>query len=84
VADQYPPHFLFLCQWNEFEPPDQYNVNLSNDMEPTLMTEPGSKRPSGWGFFYNNLTRREIQRYHRIIAAKSKGMNAKLEKQGGV
>ncbi len=69
-ADQYLPHFLFLCQWNEFEPPDQYSVNLSNDMEPTLMTELGSHRPSGWGFFYVNLTRREIQRYHRIIQAK--------------
>ena len=69
VADKYMPHFLFLCQWNEFEPPDQYSVNLSNDMEPTLMTEPGSHRSSGWGFFYNNLTRREIQRYHRIIQA---------------
>ena len=70
VADKYLPHFLFLCQWNEFEPPDQYNANLSNDMEPTLMTEPGSHRPSGWGFFYNNLTRREIRRYHRLIAAR--------------
>ncbi len=70
VADKYLPHFLFLCQWNEFEPPDQYNVNLSNDMEPTLMTELGSHRPSGWGFFYNDLTRREIRRYHRLIVAR--------------
>ncbi len=66
VADHYRPHFLFLCQWNEFEPPDQYNVNLSNDMEPTLMSELGSHRPSGWGFCYMNLTRWEIQRYQRI------------------
>ncbi len=67
VADRYRPRFLFLCQWNEFEPPDQYNVNLSNDMEPTLLTEKDSTRPSGWGFFYLDLTRREIQRYHRIL-----------------
>ncbi len=69
VADKYFPHFLFLCQWNEFEPPDQFNVNLSNDMEPTLMTETGSHQASGWGFFYNDLTRREIARYHRLITA---------------
>ena len=69
VAEKYRPRFLFLCQWNEFEPPDQYNVNLSNDMEPTLMTELGSHRPSGWGFFYNDLSRMEIRRYHRLIAA---------------
>ena len=68
VADHYRPHFLFLCQWNEFEPPDQYNVNLSNDMEPTLMSELGSHRPSGWGFFYMDLTRWEIDRYQRLNA----------------
>jgi hypothetical protein len=70
VADKYLPKFLFLCQWNEFEPPDQYDVNLSNDMEPTLMSEEGSHRPSGWGFFYLDLTRSEIRRYHLLIAAR--------------
>jgi hypothetical protein len=68
VADHDLPHFLFLCQWNEFAKPDQFNVNLSNDMEPTIMTELGSHRPSGWGFYYTLLTRMEIARYHRIIA----------------
>ena len=72
VADHYLPRFLFLCQWNEFEPPDQYNVNLSNDMEPTVMTQAGSHRPSGWGFFYMDLTRSEIRRYHRLIKARGK------------
>lgn len=72
AADHYLPRFLFLCQWNEFEPPDQYNVDLSNDTEPTLMTEQGSGRPSGWGFFYANLTRKEIKRYHQIIARREK------------
>ncbi len=69
VADHYLPHFLFLCQWNEFEGGDQYSANLSNDMEPTLMGGVGAKR-HGWGFFYTDLTRSEIQRYHRIIAAR--------------
>ncbi len=82
LADRYRPRFLFLCQWNEFEPPDQYSVNLSNDMEPTLIGGPGPKR-QGWGFTYLNLTRREIGRYHRIIAAlgparRSRGRDRRL------
>jgi len=68
AAMEYKPKFLFINQWNEFEPPDQYNVNLSNDMEPTLMTEPGDPRPSGWGFYYMDLTRDRIRAYHRSIA----------------
>jgi hypothetical protein len=67
------PHFLFINQWNEFVPPDQYNVNLSNDMEPTLeptlMTEAGDSRASGWGFYYFNLTREKIAEYHARIQA---------------
>jgi hypothetical protein len=69
AAFKYKPRFLFGDQWNEFEPPDQYNVNLSNDMEPTLMTEKGDPRPSGWGFYYMELTREEIAAYHRAIQA---------------
>ena len=69
AAMRYKPHFLFINQWNEFEPPDQYDVNLSNDMEPTIMTQVGDPRPSGWGFFYLDMTRRMIRKYHRVIAA---------------
>lgn len=68
VAMKYRPKFLFINQWNEFEPPDQYNVNLSNDMEPTLMTERGDPRPSGWGFYYLDVTRDMIRAYRRAIA----------------
>lgn len=67
AAMKYKPRFLFVNQWNEFEPPDQYNVNLSNDMEPTLITERGDPRPSGWGFYYLDLTRAEIEAYHRTL-----------------
>ncbi|HEX5481887.1 MAG TPA: hypothetical protein VFZ08_04600 [Terriglobia bacterium] len=69
AALKYKPLFLFVNQWNEFVPPDQYNVNLSNDMEPTLITEKGDSRPSGWGFSYMRLTRDEIAAYHRAIQA---------------
>lgn len=65
AAFRYKPHFLFVDQWNEFEPPDQYDVNLSNDMEPTLITERGDPRPSGWGFYYVDLTREEIAAYRK-------------------
>lgn len=61
------PHFLFINQWNEFVPPDQYDANLSNDMEPTLITTPPDKRASGWGFEYMNLTREYIERYHAAL-----------------
>ena len=68
AAKKYQPHFLFINQWNEFEPPDQYNVNLSNDLEPTLVTEKGDPRPSGWGFDYLRLTQEEIREYHEVIS----------------
>lgn len=64
---KYKPRFLFINQWNEFETPDQYNVNMSNDIEPTLMTEKSDPRASGWGFLYFNLTREMINQYHRLI-----------------
>ncbi len=67
AAMKYKPRFLFVNQWNEFEPPDQYDVNLSNDMEPTLITEHGDSRPSGWGFYYLDLTRAEIEAYRRVL-----------------
>ena len=67
VAKKYKPRFLFINQWNEFEPPDQYNVNMSNDLEPTILTEKGDPRPSGWGFDYFNLTLDEIREYHEAI-----------------
>jgi hypothetical protein len=67
AAMKYKPRFLFLNQWNEFVPPDQYNANMSNDLEPTLMTEKEDSRASGWGFAYMELTRDEIARYHAVL-----------------
>ena len=58
------PRFLFVNQWNEFVPPDQYNANMSNDLEPTIFTEKDDPRASGWGSYYMDLTREEIARYH--------------------
>jgi hypothetical protein len=71
AALQYRPHFLFINQWNEFVPPDQYNANMSNDLEPTLMTEKDDPRASGWGFYYFNLTSEMIGEYHRVLQTKN-------------
>lgn len=64
------PEFLVVCQWNEFagtpESPtvkhyaDSYNVSLSNDLEPTSLTDCGVARPNdrgcvGWGFAPLNM-----------------------------
>jgi hypothetical protein len=67
------PHFLIVCQWNEFAGApdgspsyaDSYNVTLSNDIEPTSLTECGHVRQGdagcgGWGFFYLNLMRATV------------------------
>ena len=74
AAMKYQPHFLFISQWNEFGRPDQYDANLSNDMEPTIITR-GARRPSGWGFFYLDMTRRMIRKYHRAITARRRSMS---------
>lgn len=63
VALRTRPRFLFICQWNEFEPNDQWSANLSNDLEPTILTDPKDPRPSGWGFGYYRLTKDLIDRY---------------------
>jgi len=70
VAMRTKPRFLFVNQWNEFVPPDQYNANMSNDLEPTLLTEKDDSRASGWGSYYMDLTREEISRYHAALGSK--------------
>eukprot|EP01119_Soliformovum_irregulare_P004118 TRINITY_DN1512_c0_g1_i2.p1 TRINITY_DN1512_c0_g1~~TRINITY_DN1512_c0_g1_i2.p1 ORF type:complete len:489 (-),score=150.49 TRINITY_DN1512_c0_g1_i2:23-1489(-) len=74
----YHPTFIAICQWNEFAGQGQgqgygpnhdmyydiFNVTLSNDMEPTSLTEKGYRSTrGGWGFYYVNLLRalRDLQ-----------------------
>ncbi len=66
-ALRYKPHFLFICQWNEFEPPDQWSQNMSNDIEPTLHRGFGRRGTGGWGFEYFDLCRRQIRRYQQAL-----------------
>lgn len=61
------PHFAFICQWNEFEPPDQWSQNMNNDMEPTLHRGFGMRGNGGWGFEYYWLCRDSIQEYQQAL-----------------
>lgn len=65
------PRFLLINQFNEFagEPPsatvhvDTYTESLSDDIEPTSLTDCGYVSCGGWGFYYLNLTRALIGLY---------------------
>lgn len=67
------PIFTLINQWNEFLGApngstiyvDCYNIPLSNDIEPTSMTECGYRDCGGWGFYYLNLMRALITMYHQ-------------------
>ncbi len=79
AAIQYRPHFLTICQWNEFAGQpigagygpkhniyvDCYNVHLNNDIEPTSLTDCAYRGCGGWGFYYLNLTRACVHLYHQ-------------------
>ena len=79
TALKYHPHFLTICQWNEFAGQsighgygpkhnvyvDCYNLHLNNDIEPTSPTDCAYRGCGGWGFYYLNLTRAMINLYHQ-------------------
>jgi hypothetical protein len=73
-AMQVQPHFLLINQFNEFagEPRsaaihvDTYTENLSDDIEPTSLTDCGYVSCGGWGFYYLNLTRALVHMYHEV------------------
>ncbi len=60
VAFRVRPEVVLLCQWNEFKQPDQYSVELSNDMEPTSLHGFGAHGDGGWGTYYLDLTSRMV------------------------
>jgi hypothetical protein len=79
TALKYRPHFLTICQWNEFAGQsighgygpkhdvyvDCYNLHLNNDIEPTSLTACAYRGCGGWGFYYLNLTRAMINLYRQ-------------------
>jgi len=80
TALQHRPRFLLLNQWNEFagqaegtgygpnkdQYVDTYNVELSDDIEPTSLTACSYRGCGGWGFYYQNLTRALVEIYHGL------------------
>ncbi len=76
VAFETRPHVIQLNQWNEFDGPkenprpgaaywDIYNVEFSNDMEPTRMDACAYRGCGGWGYYYMNLTRALVSLYRK-------------------
>lgn len=75
VAFEARPKFIQVHQWNEFagqkEDPktkvygDEYNLELSDDMEPTRLKECAYRGCGGWGYYYMNVTKALISLYRK-------------------
>ncbi len=79
VALESRPKFIQIHQWNEFagQPDDkgmgpgvkqkvfgdEYNLELSDDLEPTQLNGCGFRGCGGWGYYYMNLTKALISLY---------------------
>ncbi len=80
VAFETHPRFLQIHQWNEFAGQmnetgmgqgvkkkvfgDEYNLDLSDDLEPTQLPDQyGYRQCGGWGYYYMNLTKATISLY---------------------
>ena len=77
VAFESRPRVIQIHQWNEFSGQtqgmgpgikqdvygDEYNVELSDDLEPTQMDKCGYRGCGGWGYYYLNLTKALISLY---------------------
>lgn len=77
VAFETRPKFIQIHQWNEFAGQkegtgsgpkhdiygDEYNLELSDDIEPTELNKCAYRGCGGWGYYYVNLTKVLISRY---------------------
>jgi hypothetical protein len=77
VAFEARPKFIQIHQWNEFcglkegegggsqhdVYGDEYNLELSDDLEPTRMEECAYRGCGGWGYYYLNMTKALISLY---------------------
>jgi hypothetical protein len=73
------PKVIQIHQWNEFsgQPQgmgpgtkadiygDEYNLDLSDDLEPTQLDKCGFRDCGGWGYYYMNLTKALISLYRK-------------------
>ena len=81
VAFETHPRFLQIHQWNEFAGQtnetgmgagvkkkvfgDEYNLDFSDDLEPTALDQCGFRDCGGWGYYYLNLTKALVSLYRQ-------------------
>jgi hypothetical protein len=77
VAFETHPKFIQIHQWNEFAGQakghgfgpahdiygDEYNLEFSDDIEPTKMDQCAYRGCGGWGYYYMNLTKAILSLY---------------------
>ena len=77
VAFEAHPKFIQIHQWNEFVGQadgkgfgpahdiygDEYNLEFSDDIEPTKMDQCAYRGCGGWGYYYMNLTKAILSLY---------------------
>ncbi len=79
VAFETHPRFIQIHQWNEFEGQtegqgfgpahdvygDEYNLEFSDDIEPTNLDQCAYRGCGGWGYYYMNLTKAILSLYRQ-------------------
>jgi hypothetical protein len=79
VAFENRPKVIQIHQWNEFSGQtqgmgpgikkdiygDEYNLEFSDDLEPTRLDKCGFRDCGGWGYYYMNLTKALISLYRK-------------------
>ncbi len=65
AAFRFEPQVILIQQWNEFCAPDQYGVEASNDIEPTVVHGLDGRYSDGWDYYYLNLATKLIQQYRQ-------------------
>lgn len=80
VAFDTHPKFIQIHQWNEFAGQtegqgfgpahdvygDEYNLEFSDDLEPTRLDQCAYRGCGGWGYYYMNLTRAILSLYQEV------------------
>jgi hypothetical protein len=80
VAFESHPKFIQIHQWNEFAGQtegqgygaahdiygDEYNLEFSDDLEPTKLEPCAYRGCGGWGYYYMNLTKAILSLYQEV------------------
>ena len=65
AAFRYEAEVIMIQQWNEFCAPDQYGVETSQDIEPTVVHWLEGPYSDGWGYYYLDLVTKLIRQYRQ-------------------